>query len=528
MSGFLSPYITEVKDGDYFIARGRIAMKLGTKWLVVLLLFCMTFSPFAQGTQGKNLKDTVTVVLKGEPSNIDPHGNGELVAFTTQMQIYDNLLKKDANGAIVPELATKWQVIDKQTIRFFLREDVYFHNGEKLTAEDVRFSIARATQKPSSSAIFKGFDGEKTKVVNDYTIDIVTKGPFAGIYNYLCSSRGNILSKKAVMEMGDAKFGRNPVGSGPFVFDTWRTGTDIKLVRNEKYWGTKPAFSTMILKFVPETASRAIEIESGNADVIFDPDPADIPRLSKNKNLKVISGPSYANSYIVFKMSDQVFSDIKLRQALSLALNKAGIVQAIYGELGKPSQSVFASTIFSYKPMGVTEYNVEKAAALMKEAGYKNGLDVVLATPNTKQLMDIAEIAQNMWKKIGVNATIKTTAMAEFLAAGRRGENQIAISAANYTTGDPGHALADFDTRSDGFFKPIDKKIDAYLDQGASTFETEARKKVYQEVQQYIYNQYYMLPIADTNVNYVTTNKVENFFCDPGNSPYLGDIKVYQ
>jgi len=500
-------------------------MRMRTKAIAVFVLFCVLVSSYAQN---KALKDTLTVVLKGEPSNIDPHGNTELVAMTTQMQIYDNLLRKDEKGNIVPELATKWEVINSTTVRFYLRNDVYFHNGEKLTAEDVRFSIQRATQKPSSAAIFKGFDGDKTKVVDDYTIDIVTKGPFAGLYNYLCSSRGNIVSKKAVLEMGDAKFGRNPVGSGPFMFDSWRTGTDIKLVRNEKYWGKKPAFSTMILKFVTETAARAIEIESGNADIVFDPDPSDIPRLSKNKNLKVISGPSYANSYIVFNMSDPVFSDIRLRQALSLALDKPSIVKAIYGDLGQPSQSVFASTIFAYKPMGVSEYNVDKAAALVKDAGYKSGLSVTIATPNTKQLMDIAEIAQNFWKKIGVTATIKTSAMAEFLAAGRRGENQIAVSSANYTTGDPGHALADFDTRSDGFFKPNDKKIDAYLDKGASIFDTDARKAVYAEAQQYIYNQYYMIPIADVNVNYVTTNKVENFYCDPGNSPYLGDVIVYK
>lgn len=500
-------------------------MNAGKKAIAILVLLCCFMPAYAQN---RTLSDTLTVVLKGEPSNIDPHGNTELVAMTTQMQVYDNLLRKDESGNIIPELATRWEVINNTTVRFFLRNDVYFHNGEKLTAEDVRFSIQRATQKPSSAAIFKGFDGEKTKVVDDYTIDIVTKGPFAGLYNYLCSSRGNIISKKALQEMGDAKFGRNPIGSGPFMFSAWRTGTDIKLVRNEKYWGKKPAFSTMILKFVSETAARAIEIESGNADIIFDPDPSDIPRLSRNKSLKVISGPSYAMSYIVFNMSDKVFSDIRLRQALSLALDKPTIVKAIYGELGKPAQSVFASTIFGFKGMGVTEYNTEKATALVKEAGYKDGLTVTIATPNTKQLMDIAEIAQNFWRKIGVNATIKTTAMAEFLAAGRRGENQIAVSSANYTTGDPGHALADFDTRSDGFFKPNDKRIDTYLDKGASTFEAAARKAVYAEAQEYIYNNYYMLPIADVSVNYVTTSKVENFFCDPGNSPYLGDVIVYK
>jgi peptide/nickel transport system substrate-binding protein len=129
-------------------------------------------------------------VLKGEPSNIDPHGNTELVAMTTQVQIFETLVKKDEDGNIVPCLAESWEQIDDVTIRFKLRDDVYFHNGDKLTAEDVVFSIQRATEKPSSASIFAAFDAEKHKVVDDLTVDVATKKPFAAVFNYLTSTRG--------------------------------------------------------------------------------------------------------------------------------------------------------------------------------------------------------------------------------------------------------------------------------------------------------------------------------------------------
>ena len=97
------------------------------------------------------VKDEVTVVLKGEPSNIDPHGNTELVAMTTQVQIFETLVKKDEEGNIVPGLAESWEQVDDKTIRFKLRDNVYFHNGEKMTADDVVYTIQRATKKPSSA-----------------------------------------------------------------------------------------------------------------------------------------------------------------------------------------------------------------------------------------------------------------------------------------------------------------------------------------------------------------------------------------
>ena len=112
----------------------------------------------SSGAVSGNVKDEVVAVLKAEPSNIDPHGNTELVAMTTQVQIFETLVAKDEEGNIIPWLAESWEQVDECTIRFKLRDNVYFHNGEKLSAEDVAFTIQRATEKPSSAAIFASFD----------------------------------------------------------------------------------------------------------------------------------------------------------------------------------------------------------------------------------------------------------------------------------------------------------------------------------------------------------------------------------
>lgn len=483
-----------------------------------------TAAPAAEA-QGA-IKDTVTAVLKAEPSNVDPHGNTELVAMTTQVQIFETLVKKDENGEIIPGLAESWEQVDDKTIRFKLRENVKFHNGETLTADDVVYTIQRATEKPSSASIFAAFDAENTKAVDDLTVDVATKEPFAAVFNYLTSTRGGIVSKKAVEEMGDDAFGRNPVGTGPFMFDEWVSGTSITLKRFDDYWGEKPAYSTLVLKFITETANRALEIEAGNADIVLDPATDDLDRLKETDGLQVVSGDSYGMSYISFTQDDEVVGDVRVRQALSLALNLDTMVESVYGEYASVSESVMPSTILYYKSQGEHKYDVEKAKELLAEAGYPNGLELTLNLPNSSEQQSIGVIAQNMWKEIGVTANISTASTSEVIAAGRRGDNQVVVMAATYSTGDPGHALADFDTRSDGFLRPIDKDVDEMLDKGAAAYDSTERQAVYEELQEYLYNQYYMIGVANKTVNYIITDNVQNFYCDPGDIPSFASVVV--
>ena len=233
-------------------------------------------------------------------------------------------------------------------------------------------------------------------------------------------------------------------------------------------------------------------------------------------------------SYIAFTMDDEVLSDVRVRQALSLALDIDSIVSAVYGNYATPSESVMPATVFAYASQGKHVYDVEQAKALLAEAGYANGLTLTLNLPNGSEQQNIGVIAQNMWKQIGVTAEIVTASTSEVIASGRRGDNQIVVMAATYSTGDPGHALADFDTRSDGFFRPNDTKIDEMLDAGSAAYDSDARAKIYGELQSYIYNQYYMIGVANKTVNYVITDKVENFYCDPGNIPSFASVIVSQ
>ncbi|NLN47549.1 MAG: hypothetical protein GX154_00285 [Clostridiales bacterium] len=469
-------------------------------------------------------KDDLLVAIRAEPATLDPHNSTALANFAVQRVVYDTLVEQDENGNIIPGLAEKWEVLDDTTIRFYLRDNVLFSNGEKLTAEDVRYSLERSTIERGSASMFSAFDGEKTAVVDDLTIDIKVKYPFAPIYNYLSSSRGDIINKKAMEEMGGEVYGRNPVGTGSFILKDWVTGDSLILERNENYWGDKPAYSKLVIRVITEQANRAIELETGGVDIIYDVAANDVARLEANDKTVVAKGPGYKYSYITMNMSLKPFNDIKVREALTISLNMDDIVETVFKGSAKVADSLMAPTVFGYKKVGPYKYDPERAKALLTEAGYGKGLKVALMTNEDRNFMDVAEIAQNMWKDIGIETDIQIMEQAKLLSMAAEGTVTMGITSSTPTTGDPDHALMPWPSSYKSFLRINNPKIDEFLELGKSTYDPVARKKVYNDAMEYMWTQFNMIPICFTDSIYATRDNVENFECHPGNTPNLAKV----
>lgn len=480
------------------------------------------------GAKGAGVKDTLSVAIRDEPASLDPHLNTQLVSEAVRREIYDFLIVKDEEGNLVPSVATSWENVDDTTIRFTLRDDVIFHNGEKMTAEDVRYTLVRASEKSGSAPLFQSIDTENTKVIDDVTLELKLKEPMAPIFNFLSAPEGGILCKKAVEEMGDDEFGRNPVGSGPLKMKNWTTGTSIELERNEEYWGEKPTYKTLLIKFIAEPANRTIELETGGVDLIYDVSTNDIDRIKENQELRLISGTGLKHTYISISMEDPVMKDIRVRQALVYALDMDSIVDAVFTGTAKTSDSVMSPNIFGYVSMGNNPYDPERAKELLKEAGYGNGLDITVKGYDNTQFVDILEIAQNMWKAVGVNAKVDIMEYASFAEQEAAGEVQLGISAFTASSGDPDQALGLWKSGYGGVLQGNDDKIDAYLDEGRTIYDETKRAALYKEAQKYMWDTHYMIPIAFSDVVYATTAKVENLECSPGNTPNLAKVIVYE
>ena len=480
----------------------------------------------ASGASAAASADTLRAILASEPNNLDPHNNTRLTAWAVQEEIFDKLVTKDESGNILPDVATKWEQINDTTWRFYLRQDVKFHDGSKLTAADVAFSLKRACEMSGSKTFFVQFDADKIAAVDDYTVDVVTKQAFAPVLNYLATARGAILCKAAVESMGDEAYGRAPVGSGPFKITSWNTGESIVLTRNEDYWGTKPSYTTLQFRFVTEASNRAIELETGGADIIYNVAANDAVRLASASGVKVVSGPAYTFVYVSMNMRDPVLQNEKLREALTYATDIPALVDALYGDSAKVADSYMSTSVAMHASMPAKTFDLDKAKQLMAEAGYANGLTLTIKLAEDRTFASMAEILQSMWGEIGVTVDIQSMEQATYLDQANSGQVQIGMASTNAVSGDPDNGLFIWRSTAVNAIQPNDTKIDAYLDKGSSTFDTAQRAAVYKEVQQYLWDKDYGIPLCFPNVTYGISSKVSGFVCSPGNIPDLALVTI--
>ena len=485
------------------------------------------------GTGERVVKDSLSVILGGEPTNIDPQNCSQNNGFAIMKQIFQTLVTLNENGEPVPCLAESWEQIDDVTWRFKLRDDVYFHNGEKMTAEDVRYTIERATVTSNSMGMFANFDGEKTAVVDDNTIDIVTKTVFAPIFAYLSMTRAMIVNKKAIEEAGDSAL-HNPVGTGAFKFVSWNSGTSVTLERNDQYWGDAPAYSNLTFRFVTEAASRAIEIETGNADIAYSPDISDVVRLSSSDTVATQTVPSYGavSLYINASGSDPVTADVRVRQAMAYALNVEDIVYGTYGDLGIVPVGVCSSGFSSTVPLDLFEYNPEKAKELLAEAGYSesNPAKLTFYVYAGNETNPMAEMCQNYWTAVGFDVEYVQGDWASLSPIVKNYEGSVWICAWSYAVDDFGFFINDFDPNYTGNFTyAYDERIAELKARGAEETDPEQRKAIYAEAQKVLYNDdVASINLGDRSTSYLLSKNVEGFEGDGAGCPYLGNVVVYE
>ncbi|MFT4185190.1 MAG: ABC transporter substrate-binding protein, partial [Rhizobium sp.] len=187
-------------------------------------------------------KDTIVIDLVSEPSSLDPHKQWNPDSYFVYRNIFDQLVTRDDNGEIVPAIATAWKYKSDTEVVFTLRDDVTFHDGSKLTADDVAFSINRIIDKTFASPQLSQFNKILSAAVsgaNEVTIN--TNGPYPVLLAQLVKL--SVLPKHVVEQVGNDAFNLSPVGSGPYKFEKWQRGVDVVLVRNDNYWGKKGNFA---------------------------------------------------------------------------------------------------------------------------------------------------------------------------------------------------------------------------------------------------------------------------------------------
>lgn len=384
--------------------RQRLHRKAAMGVALVLLM--------AAGTAAAPPRAARLVVAYGiSPVTMDPQMHSNTVTESVLRNIFETLVvRSDDMKALEPGLATSWQQVDETTWQFKLRRGVRFHNGEAFNAAAVKFSIDRVLdprQRVPLRTLVEPI--QRVEVVDDFTINVVTRRPDPLLVGRFGGYATNIVPPGYVREKGDAFVAVNPVGTGPYRFASWVRDGDLILETNPDYWGPPPKFGTVIIKPIPESATRVAALRTGEADIIVNVPPPDIPAIRRSGRAEIHTIPSGRIMHAILNAQEGPTANVKVRQALNHAVDVDSIIATILGGYGRRIATVVAAEDFGHDPnLKPYPYDLAKARQLLAEAGYPNGFDITFDCPKGRYPFDseVCQALAGQLEQAGVRARV--------------------------------------------------------------------------------------------------------------------------
>ena len=416
-----------------------LSLCLAALMTATLLAGCNTKTGGEEGKKdpesgGKTgVKDTLVIAQNADIYSMDPQLKVDTQSGRIKTLVFESLVSTDSENNILPSIAKSWEFIDDTTIHFVINDGITFHNGDKLTMDDILFSFQRGENAPQTSATMDPIDIANCKAIDEKTFEMKLKYPFGAIMLNLADTKCSIVNKKYVEEVGDEQFAQKPIGTGPYVFANWKSGDRCELKTYDGYWGKKPAIPNITFRVITEGANRAIELETGGVDVALDIQPGDVERISSNPDLTLQRGPNYSVTYMAMNQSKKPFDDVRVRQAINLALDLPSIVDAVYQGTGSVGCGPLTPSVWGYdKNLKAPQQNIDKAKELLAEAGYPDGFSTTILTSDHQQRMDFSEIAQNQLSAIGIKCEVKIMEWGAYLDAVFAGEHEMTVLGYSY------------------------------------------------------------------------------------------------
>ena len=481
-----------------------------------LVLLALTFVLGACGVASA-AKDTLVVADQYDATTMDPIAHNDVPSSRVCYELYDTLIFLDNEGNVSPGLAESWEFLSGTEYKFSLRKGVKFHNGDEVKAEDVQHAIMRATTEAGAKIATYSQNVKDVEVVDDHTVIVRLKVIDYSFFSSLSHSWGSVYSKRAFEELKDG-FGMGPVGagSGPFKFVSWQKGNKYVLERFDDYWGPKPKYKTLEVRSVPETTSRTIALETGDADIAFPIVHNDLKRIEENEKLLLFRKPQNSTAYIGFNVTKKPFDDVRVRHAIFAALDVVGIQAASYRGIGKVPGTLIPSAVKYSVNDAITPHkqDVELAKKLLAEAGIQN-LKLELWTNERKERVDSATIIQAQLEEIGITAEIKVLEWGAYLNGLMKKTHDLFILGWVSTVPDPNFAISGLlETSAIGasnytFFS--DKDLDELLRDGRSLPDGAGRRAIYKEMQLYLNEQRPMIYLHNDESIAGTQKHVKGF-----------------
>lgn len=356
-------------------------------------------------------KPDLVVAQGGDLSRLDPHQSTSGWDIAITLNLYDNLTSRRPDGKLYPGLATEWKLINPTLWQFKLRSGVKFHNGDPLTAADIKFSIGR-TYDPNTkvSTVRTNFATiDRIETPDATTVDFHTKKPDPLLPARLGFTGGQIMPQKYYEAVGLDAFNVKPIGTGPVKLASWVKDDRVVLDTNRDYWQGKIDADRVIFRPIPETAARIAALLAGEVDLIRPLAPDHVDRVRNHPATKV-EGTLYGGLYVLMVNSKRPpLDNPKVKQALSLAIDREAIVKEMFHSQGiLPSQPIAKGDNHFDESLPPLRYDPSLAKQRLKEAGYK-GEEIVIESGQGLMVNDkeMGEAIVTMWRDVGVNAKIE-------------------------------------------------------------------------------------------------------------------------
>ncbi len=438
--------------------------------------------------------NVLTIASGTDIENTNIHAVTSSPSFSVLEHIYEPLFSMSPEGVLEPLLAESIEASGENSYIVTLRQGVSFTDGLPFNAEAAKANLDWVLNADNGSAfrflLVVAGQPAAIEVVDEYTLSITTSVPFAPLAAHL--SHGSLaMISPAALEQGKDYLASNAIGTGPYVLTEWTRDEQVVLTRNPDYWGDAPAIETLVFKVVKEDGARIVEIESGTVDVAVRIPPADIPRLQANPDLDVVITPGLRTIYIFFNVTQEPFDDVRVRQAVNYAVDKDAIVASLFEGAALTSTAPFAPPIFGYSAQTPYSRDVEKAKALLAEAGVAEGTTVVLYHPTGRYVQDalVADAVRSQLAEVGLNVELRTLEWPQYVPYVRRtaadgNDVQFAMLGWSTPTMDADYAL--FALFHSGEHPPgfngafyANPEVDALLEAGRSTLDPAERQAAY-------------------------------------------------
>ena len=452
----------------------------------------------------------ISIGLGAEVTSMDPHFHNLSPNSNIAQHIFGSLIQQDEKQRLKPGLAVSWKAIDDTTWEFSLRKGVKFHDGSDFTADDVAFTVKRAPNvpnSPSSYGIYLASIAETT-VVGPHTVRFKTKSPYPLLP--IDISNIYIVSKKHGEKAATADYdsAKATVGTGPFKLVEFKRGDRIVLTRNDGYWGPKPAWDKVTFRLLSNDSSRVAALLAGDVQMIENVPPSDMKRIKADKGLSVAQVVSNRVIYLHIDtardkspfvtdkagkpMDKNPLKDLRVRQAMSKAINRPAIVSRLMEGLAVPAGQLLPETFFgTSKNLKPDTFDLNAAKKLLADAGYPNGFGLTIHAPNNRYVNDekIAQTVAQMLSRAGIDTKVEAMPSNVFFSRGSRLDFSFMLVGWGSGTGEtssPLKSLLGTFSKEKGWGpsnrgRYSNPKMDAVLDKALMTVDDKARQALLAE-----------------------------------------------